>query len=163
VWVSDDLTGFIVLALVCWALESILEFFFGFNASFAVCVLGPDTCSGVFVEVKSNGALVLDVFTVNASVEDLAQSGIGMGEESILSWAEVVLSLWCLQFGTISAVYVEGLIALVELSEGWVEHETIWAETFFGDSISALEVFVALHLIFVHSIFVVGALELLGI
>lgn len=67
------------------------------------------------------------------------------------------------QLCTFPTVNIEGLIAFVYFSEAWVEHKTIRAETFFGDSISALVILVALYLVFVLSIFVIGALEFLGI
>lgn len=98
VWVSDDLARLVILVLFLRALEAVLQLFDGFNAAFAVCTLGPDAGSGVFVEVQTSRALVLDIFSVNAGVEDVADSGVGMGEESVLSWAVFVLALWCLCF-----------------------------------------------------------------
>jgi hypothetical protein len=92
---SDNLAGFVVLALVFRAGETVFGFFLGFNASLAVCIFWPHASSGVFVEVKSSGALVFNVFAVNASVEDIADGGVWMGEETVLSWAVVVLSLGC--------------------------------------------------------------------
>lgn len=98
VGVGDDLAGLVVLVLFFRALESVLQRLLGFDATFAVCALGPDAGSGVFVEVQTSGALVLDVLSVNAGVEDVADGGVGMGEKSVLSWAEIVLTLRCLCF-----------------------------------------------------------------
>jgi hypothetical protein len=95
VGVSDNLASFVILALVFRAGETVFGFFLSFNASLAVCIFWPHASSGVFVEVKSSGTLVFDVFTVNASVEDFAYCGVWMGEETVLSWAVVVLSLGC--------------------------------------------------------------------
>lgn len=67
------------------------------------------------------------------------------------------------QFCSVSTVNIERLIALVDLSETRIEDQTVGAEFLFGDSISALVVLVALHLILVLSVFVVGTLELLGV
>lgn len=138
---GNDLTGLVVLALIFRALESVFQLLFGFDASFAVGGLRPDACAGIFVEVESTGALVLDVFAINACVEDFADRWIGMSEEAILSRAEVVLSFWCLcesndvneylrmtfnkeqltQFCTITTVNIERLIAFVVFSDGWIE------------------------------------------
>lgn len=161
-WVGHDLTGFIILALVFGALETILKFFLSFNASLSVCVLGPHAGSRVFIEMKSSSAFVLDVLAINAGVEDFADSGVWVSEEPVLAWAELVLSFWCLQFCAISAVYIKWLVTFVDLSEGWIEDKTIWAESFFGDSVSALIIFVALHFILVRPTFVVRTLEFLG-
>lgn len=90
---GDDLTRLVVLALVFRALEAVFQLFLGFDASLAVRILGPDACAGVFVEVESTRALILDVLAVNARVEHVAGGWVGMSEESILSWAEIVLSL----------------------------------------------------------------------
>lgn len=67
------------------------------------------------------------------------------------------------QFCTVTAVNVEWLVTLVDLTKAGVKHKTIGAETLSGDSITALVVFIALHLILVLSVFVVGTLEFLGI
>lgn len=66
------------------------------------------------------------------------------------------------EFCSVTAVNVERLIALVDLSERWIEDETVRAEPFLGYAVAALVVFVALHLILVRTIFVVWALKLLG-
>lgn len=95
---SDDLARLVVLVLFFRALEPVLQLFHGFNTTFAVCALGPDAGSGVFVEVQTSGALVLDIFSINAGIEDIADSGVWMCEESVLSWAVFILSLWCLCF-----------------------------------------------------------------
>lgn len=94
--VSDDLAGLVVLGLVLGALESVLQLLLGLDASLAVGSLGPDARASVFVKVESTSALVLDVLTVDAGVENLAYGGIGMGEESVLARAEIVLALWWL-------------------------------------------------------------------
>lgn len=94
VGMGDDLTWLVVLALFFRALESVLQFFHGFNATFSVDIFWPDASSGVFIEVQTYGALVLNVFAVNAGVENVADGCVWMGEESVLSGAEVVLSLW---------------------------------------------------------------------
>lgn len=141
VWVGNDLTRLVVLALVFRAHEAVLQFLLHFNASLAVRVLGPHACAGVLVEVESASTFVLDVFAINASVKHFADGRVRMGEEAVLAWAEFVSSLWCFctislrlscelgyemifrltQFCTITAVNVERLITLVDLSERWVE------------------------------------------
>lgn len=63
---------------------------------------------------------------------------------------------------SVATVNIEGLVALVDLSEGRIEDQTVGTEPFLGYSIAALVVFVALHLILVRTIFVVWALKLLG-
>lgn len=141
VWVGNDLTRLVVLALVFRAHEAVLQFLLHFNASLAVRVLGPHACAGVLVEVESASTFVLDVFAINASVKHFADGRVRMGEEAVLARAEFVSSLWCFctislrlccelgyemifrltQFCTITAVNVERLITLVDLSERWVE------------------------------------------
>lgn len=141
VGVGNDLTRFVVLALVFRAYEAILQLLLHLNASLAVRTLGPHACAGVLVEVKSASTFVLDVFAINASVKYLADGRVRMGEEAVLAWAEIVLSLWCFctillqlsceldyeiifgltQFCTITAINIERLITLVDLSECWVE------------------------------------------
>lgn len=93
---GDDLAGLVVLALVFRALESVLQLLLGVNAALAVGGVGPDARAGVFVEVQSSGALVLDVLAVDAGVEDVTDRRVWMGEEAVLPRAEVVLSFWCL-------------------------------------------------------------------
>lgn len=141
VGVGNDLTRVVVLALVFRAHEAILQFLLHLNAALAVRILGPHACAGVLVEVKSASTLVLDIFAINASVKHFADGRIRMGEEAVLAWAEIVLSLWCFcsilfklsgelgyeiivrltQFCTIAAINIERLITLVDLSECWVE------------------------------------------
>lgn len=94
--VSDNLTRLVVLVFFFGTLEAVFEFLLSFDAAFAIGVLWPNTRSSVFVEVKSTGALVLDIFAINASVENVANCGVWMGEEAVLSRAEIVLSFWCL-------------------------------------------------------------------
>lgn len=91
---SDDLTRCVILALLLGALESVFKFFHSFNASLAVRRLWPHASSRVFVEVKSTSAFVLNVFTVDAGVENGACCWVWMSEEAILAWAKIVLSLW---------------------------------------------------------------------
>jgi hypothetical protein len=96
VWVGNDLAGLVVLVLLLRAIEAVLQLFLGFDATLAVCGLGPDARASVLVKVESTSALVLNVVAVDASVEDVADGWIWMGEESVLPRTEIVLSLWWL-------------------------------------------------------------------
>lgn len=97
-----------------------------------------------------------------------------MGEEAVATWA-VVVALWRLcgsaneplendilyisvhissvcvltQFRPLSAVNVEGLVALVHLADGLVKDEAVRAQLLCGHTVDALVVFVALHSVLV--------------
>lgn len=49
------------------------------------------------------------------------------------------------QFGPVSAVNVEGLVAFVHLADGHVEDEAVGAQLLCGHTVHALVVLVALH------------------
>lgn len=57
------------------------------NASLTLGSIGPHAGAGVLVEVQSVGAGQLGELSVNAVVELVADSGIGMGEESVATGA----------------------------------------------------------------------------
>lgn len=67
------------------------------------------------------------------------------------------------QFGSIAAVYVKRLVAFVDFSDACIEHETVRAESFFGDAVATFVKFVALYLILILSVFVVRAFVVLGV
>lgn len=51
--------------------------------------IGPGTVSGLFVKVQSSHAVHLQLFTVDAAVENVADSWIRMAEETILARTEL--------------------------------------------------------------------------
>lgn len=71
-WMSNDLTSLVVLVFLFWALEAVLQFLLGFDASIAVGSFRPNACSSVLIEMEPSCALVLDVVTVDACIEDVA-------------------------------------------------------------------------------------------
>lgn len=63
------------------------------TASNATGNIGPGAVSGLFVEVQPSHAVHLQLFAVDAAVENVADRGIRMGEESILAGTELRGSL----------------------------------------------------------------------
>lgn len=73
---------------------------------------------------------------------------ISLGHKSV-KFSSVTLT----QLSSVSAVYVEGLIAFVDLPDQRVEHQTVRTQLSGSDAVYALVVFVALSLVLVLSIF----------
>lgn len=147
--------------LFLWAGESILQLLVGSGvASLATGIVGPHTGSGVFVKVESGSAGDFGGLSFDAVEEHVANGRIRMSEESVLAWAQVVTLGW-LQLYSIAAVNVEGLIALVDLPDRRVEHETIGAEFLRCTSVVTLVELVTLYLILVLTV-LRWTFELLG-
>ena len=70
--------------------------------------------------MQAVGAGQFGVLSIDAVVELVAHSGIGVGEETVLAWA-VGVTFGRLQLTPVSAVNVEGLVTLVDLTNGHVE------------------------------------------
>lgn len=50
----------------------------------------PHAGSGVLVEVESSSTLDLNGFTLDTVVEDVTDGGVGVSEETVTAWAQVV-------------------------------------------------------------------------
>lgn len=122
-------------------------------APFTSSRIWPDTSAGVLVEVESGGASDLSGVSFDTVVEHIADNGVRMGKESISSWAKLVW-FWRLEFSSVAAVHVEGLVALVDLADEGIEHETIRADLLYSYALLALEEFVALPSVRVLAVFV---------
>lgn len=91
---SDNLTCSVIFVLVFGTDESIFQFFLRLLAVFTIRVFRPDAGSRVLIEVQTTLALRLNVFTINARVENIANRLIGMGEDSVLPRAVVIRAAW---------------------------------------------------------------------
>lgn len=58
------------------------------------------------------------------------------------------------KFSPVTAIYVEGLVAFVDLPNGRVEHKTVGAKLGGGNTIYTLVELVALSFVFILTIFV---------
>lgn len=101
--------------------------------------------------MQSIGAGQFGEVALNAVVEAVADGRVRMGEESVAAGA-VVVALWRLQLGTISAIHIEGLVALVDLPYQGVEDQAVGTQLLCGLSIDALVEFITLDGILVLSI-----------
>lgn len=139
--------------------------FFTFScfASLAVGRIWPYACAGIFVKVQTSCACNFDGIAIDTVIENVANAWIRVSEETIFAWAFLICAFWCLQFGTIFTINVEGLIAFVLQTDGFVKHQTISAKTFSSDSIEAFIIFVALRRMFILAAFVVRAFKVLSI
>lgn len=145
VGVGDNL-AVLVRAGLLGAHEAIVEFLVAVAAtSNASGNIGPGTVSGPLIKVQSSHAVHLQLFAVDAVVEDVAHRWIGMGEESILARAELGSSLGLLKFQSVSAVNIEGLVALVHELDRRIEHQTVGAQLLRGHTFIAFVVLVALN------------------
>lgn len=57
----------------------------GIVATLTLGSVGPDTGAGVLVKVQTDGALHFQSITINAVVENVANTRLGMGKETVLS------------------------------------------------------------------------------
>jgi len=92
---------------------------------FSVGGLRPVTDSGIFVEPETGRTGVLLGDTINASVEDVADSGVGVRIESVQTGTQVAGALGGLEFKSVSAVDVEVVVAGFPLSGEGIEDETV--------------------------------------
>lgn len=145
--------------------SSKLNRFFTFScfASLAVGRIWPHACARVFIKVQTSCAGDFDSVAINTVVENVADAGIRVSEEAIFAWAFLICAFWCLQFGTIFTINVEGLIAFVLQTNCFVKYQTVSAKTFSCDSIEAFIIFVTLCRMFILATFVVRAFEALSI
>lgn len=95
-WMSDNLSICVILCLISWTWESIFKFFFGFFATLTISCGWPYTSSWIFIEMKTRGTFVFNIFAINTLIESITDSWVWMGEETILSWAVFVCSSWWL-------------------------------------------------------------------
>lgn len=58
-------------------------------ASLSAKRIGPYASTGVLVKVQSSGALDFDGFSFNAVVEDVADGGVRVGEETVAARAHL--------------------------------------------------------------------------
>lgn len=93
-------------------------------ASLSRGLVRPHAGAGVLVKVQSVGAGQLNKVSIDAVVELVADSRIGMGKESVASRA-VGVSLRRLQFSAVLAINVEGLVAFVHLPDRLIEDEAV--------------------------------------
>lgn len=113
-------------------------------AAFAVCGVRPHAGAGVLVEVEAGRARRLDGVVVDAIVEDVADTRVGMGKESVLAQASFVPALRFLELRSVAAVDVERLVAPVNQFARLVEHQAVRAELLRRDAVIALVVFITL-------------------
>lgn len=156
--VHNHLSGVVGASAFLGARESVAQLLLVHAAGTAGGV-GPHAVAAVLVKVQSVGAGQLGKVSINAVVELVADRRVGMGEESVEAGA-VGVALGRLQLSPISAVNVEGLVALVHLTDALVEDQTVRAQLLCGHTVDALVVFVALYRILVLVVLGVGrALE----
>lgn len=92
-WMGNILSGGIIQGIF-WASETILQCTILHVTSLTVCSIGPHTCARVLVKVKSSGTFYFGVLTFDTVEENIADGWIGMGKESITTWAEVISPWW---------------------------------------------------------------------
>lgn len=113
---------------------------------------GPIANAAIFVEPQTGRTSIFFGDTINASIEDVTDTGVGMRVESVQSGTQIIRTLRGLKFEPISAVDVEIMIARFAFSAERVEDETVGTVFGFGDAVEAFVVFVALLLIFVGTV-----------
>lgn len=91
---GNNLAGSIVFVLIFRANESIFQLLFLLLAILAVCSFRPNASARILIEVKSADALRLDIFAIDASVENIADGLIRMRKDSILSRTVIVRASW---------------------------------------------------------------------
>jgi hypothetical protein len=92
---SNDLACSIVLVWIQRAHEAVSGFRFLLGAVFSVCIFRPNASSGILVEQKVSLTLRFDVLAVDARVEDVADSLVGVAEDAVFPGAVIVGSTWC--------------------------------------------------------------------
>jgi len=148
-----DLSSSGVDLTVLRALETVFQDFADNSASLTASAVGPHAGAAVLVEVKTGRARDFDGLTVDAVVENIANRGIRMSEESVAPRA-FLRRLGRLQFQSVAAVHVEYVVALVDLAIQRIEDQAIGTKLFRRDTVGALIIFVALNRIIVLSVFV---------
>jgi len=141
-WVRIRKTQWIS-SLGFWAGETIYRV--GLVVSSTICsfrVEWPVTYTFVLIEVKSGGAGVFFSYTINTSIEYVADGWLGMGVKSIQTWAKIICALRLLELKTVFAINIEIMVTRFPLPAQWVKDKTIGAYTYFCYTIETVIVFI---------------------
>jgi len=111
----------------------------------AVCSFGvewPVTYTFVLIEVKSRGAGVFFCYTINTSIEDVADGWFGMGVKSVETWTKIICALRLLELKTVLAINIEIMVARFPFPAMGVKYKTIGTYTYFCYIIETVIVFI---------------------
>jgi hypothetical protein len=112
---------------------------------FAICsfrVKWPVTDTFVLIKVKSWGACVFFCYTINTSIEDIADGWLRVSIKSIETWTKIIRTLRLLELETIFAVNIEVMIARFPFPAQWVKDKTIGTDTYLCYTIEAIVIFI---------------------